>query len=297
MRRREFLSTVGGAAMAAAIGHPASAAGTADPFCFCVAADPHCNDGPGKGMEDLGTGADRLMRVFEHIGALPAADRLDFLIIAGDLHLKGFLPLLPRFPLPVHVTAGNHESSVEDRKALRAAFPQDFVHDGKPADYYSFVHKGVRFVSACTAGLGGEHIGTFTSENIQPRGQCEWLEGELSAPEARKVLFTHIPAERDGADREMHLGRNDSRWFNDLVRRTRPEAAFFGHLHQPTAPYRLGGTEVWQVRSCCWNFNGAPIGFLHVRVGPSGLAVREIITGAPLKSDPGGGSGPVSKQG
>jgi len=267
--------------MAAAFGHRASAAEAAEPFCFCVAADPHCNDAPAKGMEDLGTGADRLMRVFDHIGALPAEDRPDFLLIAGDLHLKGFLPLLPRFPLPVHVTAGNHESSIEDRKALRAAFPQDFTRDGKPADYYSFVHKGVRVISPCTAGLGGEHIGTFTSENIQPRGQCEWLQGELSAPEPRRLLFTHIPTEREGADREMHLGRNDSRWFNDLVRRTRPEAAFFGHLHQPTASYRLGDTAVWQVRSCCWNFDAAPIGFLHVRVGASGLAVREVITGTP----------------
>jgi 3',5'-cyclic AMP phosphodiesterase CpdA len=279
MHRRHFLSTLGGAAMAAATAHRTSAAGPAEPFCFCVAADPHCNDVPAKGMEELGTGADRLMRVLDSIGALPAADRPDFLLIAGDLHLKGFLPLMPRFPLPVHVTAGNHESSVEDRKALRAAFPQDFVRNGKPADYYSFVHKGVRFVSPCTAGLGGEHIGTFASENIQPRGQCEWLEGELAAPEARKVLFTHIPAEREGADREMHLGRNDSRWFIDLVRRTRPEAAFFGHLHRPTETYRMGTTDVWQVRSCCWNFSAAPIGFLHVRVGPAGLTVQEIITG------------------
>jgi hypothetical protein len=38
---------------------------------------------------------------------------------------------------------------------------------------------------------------------------------------------------------------------------------------------------VWQVRSCCWNFDAAPIGFLHVRVGASGLAVREVITGTP----------------
>ena len=85
MHRREFLSTLGGAAVAAAAASRASAAGTADPFCFCVAADPHCNDAPARGMESLGTGADRLMRVFDHIGALPAEDRPDFLLIAGDL--------------------------------------------------------------------------------------------------------------------------------------------------------------------------------------------------------------------
>jgi predicted phosphodiesterase len=284
MERREFLTRVGGATVAAALGPArahASSAKAGDPFCFCVAADPHCNDGPGKGMESLGTGADRFMRCIDRIAEFPEPDRPDFLIVAGDLHLKGFLPLLPRITLPMHVTAGNWESSPDERKALREAFPGDFTRGGKPVDYYSFVHKGVRFVSACTAGLGGEHIGTFASENIQPRGQCEWLEQELAGPEAMKVLFTHIPTEREGRDREMHLGRNDSRWFNDVLRAKPPSAVFFGHLHQPTEQYRLGDARVWQVRSCCWNFGNAPIGFLHVRVDDAGLTVREIITGAP----------------
>jgi 3',5'-cyclic AMP phosphodiesterase CpdA len=232
-------------------------------------------------MEQLGTGADRLMRALERMAGFPAHDRPDFALVAGDLQLKGFLPLVGRLPLPLHVTAGNHESSPEDRKALREAFPADFVRDGKPSDYYSFVHKGVRFVSACNAGLGGEHIGTFSSENIKPRGQCEWLETELSRPEPRKVLFTHIPTERSGQDREMYLGRNDSRWFNALVRDKQPTAVFFGHLHQPTEEYRLAEARVWQVRSCCWNFNAAPIGFLHVRVDAAGVTVREILTGVP----------------
>jgi 3',5'-cyclic AMP phosphodiesterase CpdA len=213
------------------------------------------------------------------MAAMPAGDRPDFVIVDGDLQMKSFLPLVGRFPLPLHVTAGNHESSPDDRKALRAAFPADFTRNGAASDYYSFVHKGVRFISACSAGLGGEHIGTFTSENITPRGQCEWLEAELSAPDDRKVLFTHIPTERNGGDAEMHLGRNDSRWFNALVRAKQPTAVFFGHLHQPTDRYVLGETTIWQVRSCCWNFNAAPIGFLHVRVDATGLTVREIITG------------------
>jgi Icc-related predicted phosphoesterase len=281
MLRRDFLSSMGGTAMAAAIGRPAPAAAAAEPFCFCVATDPHCNESPARDLAQLGTGPDRLMRVFERMAALPEADRPDFLLIAGDLQMKGFLPLVPRFTVPVHVTAGNHESSADDRKQLRAAFPGDFTRNGAPTDYYSFVHKGVRFVSPCSAGFGGEHIGTFASENIQPRGQYDWLDAELTAPEPRKILFTHIPTERDGADREMHIARNDARWFNDLVRRTKPEAVFFGHLHQPTTTYRLGATDVWQVRSCCWNFNAAPVGFLHVRVGPSGLDVREILTAAP----------------
>ncbi len=286
MERRTFLARLGGAAVSAAWGAgavsaTAAAAGACEAFCFCVAADPHCNDGPGKGMEALGSGADRFMRCVAAMEALPPEDQPDFLLVAGDLHLKGFLPLLKDLRIPLHVTAGNHESSAADRKALREAFPQDFTLDGKPADYYSFTHKGARFISACDAGMGGEHIGGFCSENIQPRGQCEWLERELSAPEPLKILFTHIPTERNGEDREMHLNRNDSRWFNALVREKRPAALFFGHLHQPTEEYLMGDTRVWQVRSCCWNFGNAPIGFLHVRVGADGLTVREIITGTP----------------
>lgn len=284
MKRREFFKQAGGVALAGALAssaRPVTAQAPAESFCFCVAADPHCLDGPTKGIEDLGTGADRFMRCVAAIEQLPAEDRPDFLLVAGDLHVRAFLPLIKDVPIPVHVTAGNHESSPDDRKALREAFPGDFALDGKPSDYYSFVHKNARFISVCDAGLGGEHIGVFCSENIRPRGQCEWIEEQLSMPEPVRILFTHIPTERNGEDQEMHVNRNDSRWFNALVQRTKPTALFFGHLHSPTEEYRIEETRVWQVRSCCWNIGAAPIGFLHVRVDPAGLTVREVITGTP----------------
>ena len=45
-------------------------------------------------------------------------------------------------------------------------------------------------------------------------------------------------------------------------------------------PERNGATPCFNVRSCCWNFNRAPLGFLLVSVDGDGLAVREIETGA-----------------
>jgi len=94
------------------------------------------------------------------------------------------------------------------------------------------------------------------------------------------IVFAHIPPERTGADRNMYLSRNDSWWFNALVQKTGPEAMFFGHLHQATEEYRIGATQCFNVRSCCWNFNRGPLGFLLVSVDGDGLAVREIETGA-----------------
>ena len=78
----------------------------------------------------------------------------------------------------------------------------------------------------------------------------------------------------------MRLNRNDSRWFNALVRRTRPTTLFFGHLHEATQPYHISDTQCYNVRSCCWNFQKAFLGFMLVRVTADGITTEEIVTGA-----------------
>lgn len=284
MNRRQFLTrttaaAVSGLVLATTRSGIAAEAGDSD-FCFCVIADPHTADGETKGLEKYGTGVDRLMTCVRMMEEMPQADRPDFILVAGDLHLDAFKECVPKVAIPMHVTPGNHESTKELRKLLRSLFPGDFKIDGKESDYYSFVHKGVRVISMCDAGMGGEHVGQLCSENITPSGQCEWLEKELAAPESKKILFAHIPTQRDGRDENMFLSRNDSRWFNKLVKETQPTALFFGHLHHPTEEYAVGATRVFQVRSCCWNFNQKPIGFLHVRVTPDGLTIRDIETGS-----------------
>lgn len=282
--RREFINRTAAAVVAAAVSSvplPAAAADAApsiEPFCFCVIADSHCAESPKEGQEAIGDGVAKFARCFEAIKRLDESERPEFVLLAGDVHPWALLGHESMLTLPVYAVAGNHESTREKRQQLRQVFGRGFERDGKESDYYSFAHKGMRFIAVCDVGSGGDHVGHLCSELIAPPGQCEWLERELAQPEP-SIVFAHIPTERNGADTDMYLGRNDSRWFNGLVERTKPKAVFFGHLHKPTEEYRIGETRCFNVRSCCWNFGRAPVGFLHVRVTPDALQVREIETG------------------
>ncbi len=283
MNRREFMRGLavgaGGVVARAAFGAASAPEIAAQSFCFCVATDPHCSEGPKEGLESLGSGVDKFLRALRMMEEMAGEERPDFVLVTGDIHPQALAGKLDGVKIPIHAVPGNHESDPDTRKALREMFPDDFHMDGKPSDHYSFVHKGARFIGVCDAGKGGEHIGQFCSENIQPNGQCEWLEKELSGPEPRKFVFAHIPPERHGEDRDMHMSRNDSRWFNQLVREKKPTALFFGHLHRPTEEYMAGESRVFTVRSCSWNFDRKPVGFLHVKVTETGMETREIETG------------------
>lgn len=270
---------VAGVAAATAAGAAVTTARAAalpgDSFCFCVVADPHCAEGAKEGYD--GDGVAKFLRCIDAMKQLDAAERPDFVLLAGDVHPKALLGRESELAFPTFAVAGNHEATRETREQLRQVFGRGFERDGKTSDYYSFVHKGMRFVALCDAGAGGDHVGHFCSELIAPAGQCEWLENELAQPEPA-IIFAHIPPERNGGDVNMYMSRNDSRWFCGLLEQAKPAAAFFGHLHRPTEEYQIGETRCFNVRSCCWNFGNAPLGFLHVRVTPDGLDVREIET-------------------
>jgi 3',5'-cyclic AMP phosphodiesterase CpdA len=250
------------------------------PFSFAVVADPHCaerHNTLGPPEDTHGTHLDRVLRCVRAMEDLPEQARPDFVLVVGDIHLWEMQKVFDRIPFPLHVIAGNHESG--DRKAeMRALFPDDFQIDGAPADYYSFVHKGARFIGVCDAGRGGEHVGQLCSEDFIPRGQCEWLEQELAHAESTKFVFAHIPPEPHGRDVNMFMSRNDSRYFNDLIAKTQPTALFFGHLHQATREYTIGSSRLFTVRSCSWNFGQAPLGFLMVHVRQDGIRVEEVLT-------------------
>jgi Icc-related predicted phosphoesterase len=207
----------------------------------------------------------------------------DFILIPGDIHIGVLEAHLEKIKIPIHLVAGNHEDS-NARKRLRNLFPADFKKNDTESDYYSFVHKGVRFIGLCNAGVGGEHLGQLCSEGIKPRGQCEWLEKQLNEKEFHKIVFAHIPPEPDGLDRDMYMSRNDSRYFNKLIEQTQPTAMFFGHKHLPTTQSKIGQTKSFVVRSCCWNMENKPLGFLHVKISNEGIETSEIITAADYKS-------------
>lgn len=281
--RRNFLAIAAGMGVAAAGGTVGAAPGSwpdQEAFTFAVIADPHCADAPRKGMEELGDGVAKLLRCFEVMAELPPEEQPEFALLAGDIHTAALAPHLDRITFPVHVVAGNHEGSAESRGLLRQMFPDDFGTGDAVRDYYSFVHKGVRFIGLCDAGTGGEHVGLFSSELITPFGQCDWFEKQLAMPEERKVVFAHIPPALDGGDRNMYMSRNDSRWFLKTVEKAAPEMLFFGHLHHATETYAIGNAQAINLRSCCWNFRDVPIGFMLVQVTKEGMQTREIITGA-----------------
>jgi predicted phosphohydrolase len=284
MDRREFIrratigAGVGLVAGAAKAATPPPVAGAAQ-FSFCVVADPHAAEEAKDGIAQYGGGVEKFRRCLDAMDEMEGVDRPDFVLLAGDIHPWALEGHLDDVPFTIYATPGNHESNRKRREELHALFPDGFRVDGEPSDYYSVVHKGMRIISMCDAGAGGDHVGQLCSEVIVPAGQCEWLEKELSAPDQRAILFAHIPPEPKGNDINMFLSRSDSRWLNQLFRATRPEAAFFGHLHGATREYLIGDTRCFNVRSCCWNFERAPMGFIHVRVHEQGLVMREIETG------------------
>ena len=261
---------------------PEDVAPAAEPFSFCVLADPHCVDpATGRyreGIERLGNGVEKFLRCDREMAKLEGVDRPDFMLVAGDIHLWALRDRLDEVTIPMHVIAGNHEDRCAKRE-IRELFPGDFKKDGKESDYYSFVHKGVRFIGVCDAGGGGDHVGHLCSEDFGPRGQCEWLEGELGQKERGKILFAHIPPHPEGLDVNMYMSRNDSRYFNPLIQKTQPTAMFFGHHHRATEERKIGRTRSFILRSSCWNAARATIGFMHVSVTRTGIVTREIDTG------------------
>lgn len=272
-----MVATLTGSRGAASVA-PVNGSATVVPFCFCVIADCHCAEPLKQGKEGLGDGVAKFLRCIDAIQRLDEGERPDFVLLAGDVHPWALQGHEQKLTVPIYAVAGNHESSREKRKQLRQVFGRGFEREGQESDYYSFVHKGIRFIAMCDVGSGGDHVGHLSSELIAPPGQCEWLENQLAQPEPA-ILFAHIPPMRNGLDAGMCLGRNDSRWLNGLIEQTKPKALFFGHLHKPTEEYRIGDTRCFNVRSCCWNFGDAPVGFLHVRVADDTLTVREIETG------------------
>ena len=276
------LGTTGGAQRASAQELLGQIASGVESFNFCVVADSHCVEGAGgrykEGIERLGNGVEKFLRCDRAMAQLEEADKPDFMLVVGDVHLWALRDHLHKVEVPMHVIAGNHEDA-SAKKEMRDLFPGDFKKEGKESDYYSFVHKGVRFIGVCNAGRGGDHIGHLCSEDFGPRGQCEWLEAELQKKEQQKIVFAHIPPHPEGGDENMYMGRNDSRYFNALIERTQPTAMFFGHLHQATTEHKIVRTQSFTLRSCCWNDGRATIGFMHVKVTPTEIVTRPIDTG------------------
>ena len=286
MKRRDFLRVaVAGAGLAFTTALP-SGAQTPQPepvtqiseFKFGIIADPHCSEPTKPGLSQYGNGIKKFSACFNEINKLSPEEQPDFVLILGDIHLWKLHQILPEITVPLHVIAGNHERDSKSRTEMRNLFPDDFIKNGKESDYYAFVHKGVRFIGVCNAGMG-DHVGHLNSEIIKPFGQCQWLETQLKKEESQKIIFAHIPPHPKNEERNGWMCRNDSAFFNTLVEQTKPTAMFFGHHHLDTRISDYHNTKSVIIRSCCWNGDKSDLGFMMVKITPSEMETREIITG------------------
>ena len=258
LSRRQFIAGVGAATAGLALsGLPVFGQAQEQPvYSFIALADPHLREN----REGELTGVDKYQRALDAIAALEHEP--DFMLMLGDIHPEKLEPILPQTPLPIYPVHGNHEQ-VKHREQLRAMFPDVFGE----RDYYSFEHRGDLFIGTCTA-TPGDHIGHFQSQFIKAGvAQCDWLVEELGRGGnfARVFVYGHVPPEQENRPSSMCLGQNDSRWLQELVRKHRPEALFFGHRHYRVW-FDIDGTPVYGCRSCNWNSKGEPVGFLHVKV-------------------------------
>jgi hypothetical protein len=262
----------------------------AEPWTFAAIADAHCTPTSasiqhGRGLKHLGDGPVRLRRCFDAIEA--QEDRPEFCLLLGDIGLDDAMDVLASAPCPIYPVAGNYEWG-DARQRLRDAYPAQLG----AADYYAFVHNGVRVVGLCTAGIGNDHVGQLASEGIRPPGQSNWLAEELSGSWEPRILFAHCPPRPPGFDSQAYLeqsahdylpflGENDSRFVLELLQNRGPMLYLAGHLHRATHGFDIADSHVIVVRSCNWNHDAEAIGFLLVRVDADGLSVREALTGEP----------------
>ncbi len=244
-------------------------------FAFCVVADARCSEPTHKDYADRGDGVAKFESLARKITALTGADRPDFVLFVGDLQVEVVLDQLKALPVPAHAIAGETRVLQAQKDVRYKAFLDDFEAGGKRSDYYSFVHKGVRFVGISDCGYYNT-TGVLCSERIKPRGQCEWFERELAKPEKRKIIFGHIPPHPTADDVDMYLTPRDALFVNDLVRKHRPVAMFFGHHQKKTRYEMIGDTPSIVVASSSVNKDKSPLGFLLVHVTRAGVKTKFV---------------------
>ena len=232
-------------------------------FSFIVIADPHVGlEGYGYFLEDFNV-------IIKQINDL--TEKPDFVWILGDI--DGVTEsAYSDFNMPVHVVFGNSES-MEEREKLRKIFPE------LEKDYFSFKHKGCLFVGLCNA-IYVDHIGHLQSEYIHP-GQIKWFEQKLANnyQEASNIfVFAHIPiGPPQHPVSSLYLAENDRKYIVGLIKKYKPTAFFFGHLHRKEE-FKIGRTQLITIPSCnyAWSRSTPPC-FLRVKVYPGRIETEYIL--------------------
>lgn len=223
-------------------------------FSFVVVSDLHIGERNGDEKFKLFLGK------VEELNPQP-----DFIVITGDIHTEAFARLhsevKPKYLF--YVAFGNHESR-KDRKILTNLLSLPTLS----RDFYSFVHKGVKFIFLCTASSFGDHVGHFESEGIRGSEQQKWFEEELNVDRDSFPLcfvFAHIPPNPKGKAEQMYLSSNDQKALRDIFKGYKPTALFCGHLHR-RKEFEIENVRVYILPSINWNFDNEPSGFFVVNV-------------------------------
>lgn len=190
----------------------------------------------------------------------------DFLLVCGDLVHKpnetsfsDFRKIMESAAVPCKWLPGNHDLTLAAAGDTLPRYQELFGRD-----YYSFDHKGFRFVV----------LDTLLFKNALPAADAEmaWLKDELqSAAKAGAIPvlaghhppFCEKPAESDGWSNLPSARRHD---LLALLEQYRVPIYLSGHTHR-FIQNRSGATEFVSGESSSVNMDGRPLGFRlwHVR--------------------------------